>query len=98
MIQNLLARGHLAAAHPTRDHRFAFDVGVRAEEFGGLGRIGHRLRRKNHQQAIAVGILRGDIERFGVTVRIGIAQDVDGIVMTPGCGKNFVQRFVSFFR
>ena len=49
----------------------------------GRRRIGHSLRRENHQQPVVVRILGGDFDGSGVTLGIGVSQDVDGIAVAP---------------
>ena len=50
---------------------------------GGLGRVGHGLRRQDHQQAVAVRVLGGDLQRLGVALGAGVAEDVDRIAVAP---------------
>ncbi len=58
------------AAHPARQHRLAAELARYGfKRFGRLRRIGHRLRRQDHQQAVAVRVLGRDLERLGVALR-----------------------------
>ena len=62
LVQKRLSRLHGLAAHPAGQYRFAEYVSVRFELFGGPGRVGHGLRRQDHQQAVAVRVLRRDFD------------------------------------
>ena len=56
------------------------------------GRVGHGLRGEDHQQAVAVRVLRGDLQRLGVALGVGVAQDVDRVGVAPGGGQERVER------
>lgn len=61
------------------------------ELFGGAGAVSHGLGRQNDQQAVAVLVPAGDFERFGVEFRARVANDVNGIVMTPDGRKVLIE-------
>ena len=65
----------------------------RLQLLGDLRGIGHGLRRENHQHAVAVGIFGRDLERLGVALRRGVAEDVHGIVVAPVRRQDRVERF-----
>ena len=73
-------------AHPTGQHRLSQSPGVGLELLGDVRGIGHPLRRHDDQQAVDIGIFRGDLKRLGVALGLGVAEDVDGIVVAP-CGR-----------
>ncbi len=98
LIQYADTGRNLVATHPTGQDRLAFQLGVRFQLLGGLRRIGHRLRREDHQQAIAVRIFGGDLDGLGITFGAGIAEHVDGVVVAPGGGENLIQGFEDFRR
>ena len=64
----------------------------RLQRFRRGGRIGHRLRGENDQQAIGVRVFGGDRHRFRVKLRAGVTDDVHRIVVTPRRRQDFVER------
>jgi len=64
---------------------------MRFQAFRDFGRISHTLGGENHEQAIAVRIARGDFEGATVALRIGVSEDVDGVVVAPVSGQKFVE-------
>ena len=50
----------------------------------GLRRVGHGLRREDDEEAVAVGVVRQDVEGRGVAVGRRVADDVDGVGVAPG--------------
>ena len=66
-------------AHPAGDERFGQVLGQFDQGFGDAHRVGHGLRRQNHQQTINVFVGRHQVD--GVTIALGgrIATDVDRI-------------------
>ncbi len=92
LIENGLAGDDILAAHPARQHRFARGRGERGEAPGRLGRVGHRLRRERHEQAVAVRIIGCDRERLRVAFRIGVAEDVDRVAVAPVRRQHLVER------
>ena len=65
----------------------------------GDGRgIGHALRRHDHEQAVARGILRKNLHGFGVALGPGITQDVDGVAMAPVGRQDTVESGLGFGR
>ena len=58
---------------------------------GNLCWIGHALGRKDHQQTVTVWIFRSNFDGARIAIRIRIAQNVDGIVMTPMRGQKLVE-------
>ena len=89
--QNLIARRHIRAAHPTRQHRLAETLRVRFQFLRRRRWIGHRLRRKNDEQTIRVRVFRRNLQRLRVAFRLRIAEHVDRVVVTPGAGQDLVQ-------
>ena len=85
------ARRHLRPAHPACQHRLAVELGVRAQMLGGLGGIGHSLGCEDNQQAVAPRIFSHNLHRFRVAVGRSVAQDVNGVIVTPGGGQQLVQ-------
>ena len=73
------------------------DFRVTFQAVCNLGRIGHALRRQNHQQTVAIGIVGGDFERLGIALRIGVSENVDWVVMAPVSWEKLIQSFQSFF-
>src|SRR5580658_7948386 len=80
-----------SAAHPTGEDRFAVRFGVRFEAFGDFGGVGHALRGEDDEEAVAVGILEGDVGGAGVALGVGVAEDVDGIGVAPVGWKEGVE-------
>src|SRR5262245_7771093 len=87
-LENSLAGTDLAAAHPTGEHGLAGKFGVRRQTFGDFGRICHSLRAQNDEESIGIGILRCDLHRSSITIRSRVANDVDGVLVTPMLRKN----------
>ena len=56
------------------------------------GRVDHRLGRQDHQQAVGVRVPGDDLQRLDIAVGAGVAEQVDGIAMTPGQGEDAVER------
>ena len=83
LVQDLLAGRNFRAAHPTRQHRLAESLGVGLQLLGDLRGIGHVLRRQDDQHAVDAGILRRDLQRLRIALGLGVAQDVDRIVVAP---------------
>ncbi len=89
LVEHVLAAAHFRPAHPTGQHRLAIGrLAGRAGELIGqgarrLGRVGHRLRCQDDQGAVAVLIVGGDLDRLGVAHGVGVAQDIDGVVVAP---------------
>ena len=97
--EDALARGDIEAAHPARQHRLsAGAVRVGPQPVGGLCRLGHVLRREHDQEAIAVRIVAGDLQRLCIPLRIGVAEDVDGIAVAPRARKEPVQLLLRGWR
>ena len=46
---------------------------------------------EDDEEAIAVGILRSNFEGAGIAIGIGVAENVDWIVMTPVSGKERIK-------
>ena len=90
-VEDWFRGGDALAAHKTGQHRLA-GLRIGLQLFGDFGGIGHPLRRQHHQKPVAVGIFGGDIQGLGVALGIGVAQNIDGIVVTPVRWKKFVQR------
>ena len=67
-------------------------LGVRAQLPGDFGGVDEALRSQDHQQPVAVGILRRDFDRPWIAVGVRVADDVDGIVVAPVLGKKGVER------
>ena len=59
---------------------------------GDQGRVDHRLGRQDHQQAVGVRVPGDDLQRLDIAVGAGVAEQVDGIAMTPGQGEDAVER------
>ena len=91
VIEDLLAGFDRRAAHPARENRLAGDLGVGLELASGAGRVAHGLGRQDHQEPVDVGVLGRDRQRPGVSLGIGVAQDVDGIVVAPGRRQRAVE-------
>ena len=83
LIENRVGFRDFAAAHPTGDHRLAWKLGIMRQLLGNGRCIGQTSGSQDHQQAVGGGILDGDIDRLGITLRIGVSDDVDGILMAP---------------
>ena len=62
-------------------------LGVGLQLLGGAGRVGHGLRGQDHEQAVAVRVLGGDLQGLGVALGVGVAQDVDRVAVAPGGGQ-----------
>ena len=77
--------GHIGPTHPTSQNRLLLRAltGV-AQLLCCLRRIGHILGGEDDQHPITLGILRHDFKRFRIAFWLGITEDIDGIVMTPG--------------
>ena len=71
------------AAHPTGQHRLAVNFCMSLETLGYLVGVRHSLRRKDDQQSVAIRIFRGNVHRLRIALRIGVAQNVDGISVAP---------------
>ena len=86
MASMLVAMGH---------HVSGSDVKGSAvlKRLSALGRLTHRLRGQDREQAIVIRIPGHNLQRFGVTIGVGIAQDVDRIGVTPGRGQDPIQGF-----
>ena len=91
LVEYRLAGEDVLAAHPAGEHRLAPGGGEFRQTSGRFGRIGHRLRRERHQQAVAVRVLRGDLEHLRVAVRVGVAEDVDRVAVAPVRRQHLVE-------
>ena len=74
----------VGAAHPARQHRLAGDLGVAARAasavcVGSVIACGVRIA----SRPSLFGILGGDLERPGVALGVGVAQDVDRVAVAP---------------
>ncbi len=85
-------------AHPTGEDGFAMDFGVGFQFFGDLGGVGHALGGENGEEAIGIGIVDGDFGGAGVTLRVGVAEDVDGIGVAPVRWEESVESAMRGFR
>ena len=92
LVEDRLARRDARTSHPARQDGLPLDPGVGLELFGGPGRVGHRLGREDDEQAVAVRVVRGDLEGLGVAVGVGVAEDVDRVAVAPGAGQGPVER------
>ena len=90
-VENVHPRHHFGAAHPTGEHRL-FDAGEDAAHLvGGLGGVGHVLGGEDDHEAVAVGVGDGGLDRFGVARGVGVAQDVNRVVVAPVARQNLVE-------
>ena len=69
--------------HEAGDHRFAFDLRVLRQLLRDRKRIGHVLRGENDKHAVGILIGGHDLQRFAVTIRTGVAENVDMIIPAP---------------
>ena len=91
-VQDRLAGRDLVAPHPTGQHRLAGGCALGLQLVGGLGRVGHRLGRQDHQHTVGVRVLGDDLQRPGIAVGAGVAEQVDGVAVTPGRREDAVER------
>ena len=92
LVEDLLAGLDRLAPHPAGEHRLAGDLGVLAQRLGGRGRVAHGLGGEDHQQAVDVGVLGGDLQRPGIALGVGVAEDVDRVAVAPGGRQEGVER------
>ena len=71
---------------------------MRGQPFGNARGVCHTLRSQNYQQAIAIGIFDRDFQRAGISLRIGIAKDVNRVVVAPMRWENSVECVHGFLR
>ena len=95
-IQGGFACGNGVPSHPTGEHGLAIFFGVRLQAFCNLQGISHALRRKDDEETITVRVLRGNFEGAGIAIGIGVAENVDGIIVTPVGREEFIQAFENF--
>ena len=81
-----------SAPHPTGQHRLADGGTVDHQLVGNLGRVGHRLGRQDHQQAIGVRVPGDDLQRLDIAVGVGVGEHIDGVAVTPGRREDAVER------
>ena len=97
-VENADARLDGGTAHPTGKDGFAVNFGVGFQFLGDVSGVGHALRGENGEQAIGIGIVDGDFGGAGVTLRVGVAQNVDGIGVAPVRWEEGVESAVRGFR
>ena len=90
-IEDFLSWGDADPSHPTCEQRFSRGLGIGLQTFSDFRRVRHSLRRQDHQQTVAVGIFRRDFYRFRITLGIGVAQNVNWIVVAPMPWQKLIQ-------
>ena len=73
LVQDVLAGGHRVAPHPAGQDGLVVVAGVGAQVLRRLGGLGHGLRREDDQQAVAVFVVGGHLQRLCVAFRIGVS-------------------------
>ena len=82
-VQNLLAGGTDSPPIQLASTGLPESLGIRLQLLGNQRGIGHALRRHDDQHAVDVRVLGGDLQRLGVALRFGIAQNVHRIGVAP---------------
>src|ERR1019366_10634991 len=80
-----------ASSHPAGEQWLARLFGVRFQAFCNLQRIGHCLRDKDDQEAIAVRVFRSNVEGASIALGISIGENINRIVMTPVGREELIQ-------
>ena len=91
MIQDGLARRHRRPAHPARKNGLAIEIRKPLDLLRCLSRIGHGLRSENDQEAVRAAVLRDNLHRLRVTLRVRIPKDIDRVAVTPVRRQKLVQ-------
>ena len=66
--------------------------------FGRLCGVGHGLRRQNDKKPVAAGILRHDLDGLCIPLWARVAQNVDGVVVTPVRRQQLVEGLYRLLR
>ena len=83
--------------HEAAQDRLLRAPGHADNRFGGGQRVGHRLRRQDHQGPVYPFILDNRRQRIFITIRGGIPDDIDRIVEIGGLGQMAGQGRDGFF-
>ncbi len=97
-VKNCHRFRHTPATQETGEDRFAFEPGERCQPRCHLVRMRHRLRRQDDEQAIVARIARHDFDGARIAFRIRIADDIDGIAVTPVRRQHQIERGHAFTR
>ncbi|MDO9041200.1 MAG: hypothetical protein Q7U64_02510 [Desulfocapsaceae bacterium] len=75
--------GDLVLSHPADEKGLAALAGQLDHRHSRFQRLGHGLRRQNHQDAIDTCVIQAGLDRQMIAVRLGIADDVHRISVRP---------------
>ncbi len=97
VVEYLDAFGDHASAHPGGQHGLVSMARRLAYGLRSSRRIGHRLRRKNHQHRVDVLVFEHNLHGLGEPIGRGVAQHVDRVAVRPTHRQELVElrhRFV----
>ena len=90
-VEDVVGRGHAAAAHPRGEHREALALDQPGQGLGHLLGADVRLVDHDDQHAVELAAGQADLHRPGEPLQGGVAEDVDGVVAAPVGRQDLVQ-------
>ena len=90
-VEDVVGRGHAAAAHPRGEHREALALDQPGQGLGHLLGADVRLAHHDDEHAVELAAGQANLHRPGEPLQGGVAEDVDGVVAAPVGRQDLVE-------